>query len=250
MGDLFDGYRLAAAWDEVFASNGVPHAGTAALYAALQALSAEDLDGRANALANAFRDQGITFDVSGEERPFPLDLVPRLIAAQEWHVVERGVIQRIRALEAFLADVYAAQEVLRDGVVPRRVVVSSSAHCRPAYGVTPPNGVRIHVSGIDRVRDEAGEFRVLEDNLRTPSGVSYVVENRRAMARVFPELLATHRVRPVDTYPARLLHALRAAAPAGIDDPTVVVLTPGVYNRSRPSTSSTPISRASSECSK
>ncbi len=230
MGDLFDGYRLDAAWDEVFASNGVPHAGTSALYAALQALSAEDLDGRANALANAFRDQGITFDVSGEERPFPLDLVPRLIAAQEWDVVERGVVQRIRALEAFLADVYAGQEVLRDGVVPRRVVVSSSAHCRPAYGVTPPNGVRIHVSGIDLVRDEAGDFRVLEDNLRTPSGVSYVVENRRAMARVFPELLATHRVRPVDTYPARLLHALRAAAPAGIDDPTVVVLTPGVYN--------------------
>lgn len=145
-------------------------------------------------------------------------------------MVARGVVQRVRALEAFLADVYGTQEVLRDGVVPRRVVVSSSAHCRPAYGVTPPNGVRIHVSGIDLVRDEAGEFRVLEDNVRTPSGVSNVVENRRAMARVFPELLATHRVRPVDAYPTRLLHALRAAAPAGIDDPTVVVLTPGGYN--------------------
>ena len=230
MGDLFDGYRMDTAWDEVFASPGVPHASTAALHAALQALSSGDLDGRANALANAFRDQGITFDVSGEERPFPLDLVPRLVAADEWATVERGVVQRVKVLEAFLADVYDEQHVLRDAIVPRRVVVSSTAHCRAAYGVTPANGVRIHVSGVDLVRDEAGRFRVLEDNLRTPSGVSYVVENRRAMARVFPELLATHRVRPVDTYPARLLHALRCAAPAGVDDPTVVVLTPGVYN--------------------
>ena len=235
MGDLFEGYGSAAsaaggAWDEVFTASGEPRPESEALHAALQALSAEDLDSRAAALANAFRDQGITFSLSGEERPFPLDLVPRVVDPVEWERVERGVAQRVRALEAFLADIAGAQEILDDGVVPRRVVVSSSAHERAAHGVNPPNGVRIHICGTDLIRDEQGEFRVLEDNLRTPSGVSYVIENRRAMARVFPELLATHRVRPVGDYPARLLHALRAAAPAGVDDPTVVVLTPGIWN--------------------
>ncbi len=230
MTDLFDGYRVDGAYDEVFSEPGVPHAQSRALFAALQAMSAGDLDGRSAAMARAFRDQGITFSLSGEERPFPLDLVPRVVQAAEWVDVERGVVQRVRALEAFLADVHGRQEVLRDGIVPRRVITSSSAHVTAAYGVVPANGVRVHVSGIDLIRDEAGEFRVLEDNLRTPSGVSYVVENRRAMGRVFPELFATHRIRPVDAYPARLLHGLRAAAPAGVDDPNVVVLTPGVYN--------------------
>ncbi|MCU1594458.1 MAG: hypothetical protein JWO12_1850, partial [Frankiales bacterium] len=166
----------------------------------------------------------------GEERTFPLDLVPRVVTASEWTTVEKGVQQRVRTLEAFLADVYGDQQVLKDGIVPRHVIVSSSAHCRAAQGVNPANGVRVHVSGVDLIRDEQGVFRVLEDNLRTPSGISYVVENRRAMARVFPELFASHRVRPVAEYPARLLSALKAAAPEGVDDPTVVVLTPGVYN--------------------
>ena len=230
MGDLFDGYPLGAAWDEVFARDGTPHPDSAALHAALQQMSAEDLSSRSAALQRAFRDQGITFSLSGEERTFPLDLVPRVIAAQEWEVIERGVQQRVRALEAFLADVYGAQHVIQDGIVPRAVVVSSSAHCRPAHGVAPANGVRVHVCGVDLIRDEHGEFRVLEDNLRTPSGVSYVVENRRAMSRVFPELFASHRVRPVADYPAQLLNALKAAAPTGVSDPNVVVLTPGVYN--------------------
>ncbi len=232
MSDLFDGYRLDAdgAYDEVFAAPGRPHACNAALHAALQQLSSADLDSRAAALARAFRDQGITFSLSGEERPFPLDLVPRVVPAHEWATVERGVRQRVRTLEAFLADVHGAQEVLHDGIVPRRTIASSTAHTRAAYGVVPANGVRVHVSGVDLIRDEQGDFRVLEDNLRTPSGVSYVVENRRAMARTFPELLATHRVRPVSDYPARLLSALQAAAPVRAAAPTVVVLTPGVYN--------------------
>ncbi len=230
MGDLFDGYALGAAWDEVFARDGSPHPESAALHAALREMSAEDLASRGTALTRAFRDQGITFSLSGEERTFPLDLVPRVVTASEWVDVERGVQQRVRALEAFLADVYGEQAALKDGIVPRHVLVTSTAHCRAAHGVTPPNGVRVHVSGVDLIRDEAGQFRVLEDNLRTPSGISYVVENRRAMARVFPELFASHRVRPVAEYPARLLHALRAAAPHGVTDPTVVVLTPGVYN--------------------
>ena len=230
MSDLFDGYPLGAAWDEVFARDGTPHRDSAALHAALQQLSAEDLTSRSSTLQRAFRDQGITFSLSGEERPFPLDLVPRVVAAQEWEVIERGVQQRVRALEAFLADVHGGQEVVRDGIVPRRVLVSSSAHCRPAHGVVPANGVRVHVSGVDLIRDEQGQFRVLEDNLRTPSGISYVVENRRAMGRAFPELFASHRVRPVADYPGRLLDALKAAAPGGVTNPNVVVLTPGVYN--------------------
>ena len=230
MGDLFDGYALGAAWDEVFARDGTPHPESAALHAALQEMSAEDLASRATALSRAFRDQGITFSLGAEERPFPLDLVPRVVTAAEWESVDTGVQQRVRALEAFLADVHDEQAVVHDGVVPRRVLVSSTAHCRAAHGVVPANGVRVHVSGVDLIRDEEGRFRVLEDNLRTPSGISYVVENRRAMARVFPELFATHRVRPVAEYPARLLAALRAAAPAGVHEPTVVVLTPGIYN--------------------
>ncbi|MCW2621569.1 MAG: hypothetical protein JWL64_1171, partial [Frankiales bacterium] len=232
MSELFEGYALRAggAYDEVFSAPGHPRPPSAALYAALQSLSAEDLDSRSTALARAFRDQGITFSLSGEERPFPLDLVPRVVEADEWEVVERGVSQRVRTLEAFLADVHGPGEVLKDGIVPRRVIASSSAHTRAAYGVNPANGVRVHVSGVDLIRDEQGTFRVLEDNLRTPSGVSYVIENRRAMARVFPELFDSHRVRPVSDYPERLLAALRAAAPRDVDEPVVVVLTPGVYN--------------------
>jgi uncharacterized circularly permuted ATP-grasp superfamily protein len=230
MGDLFDGYALGAAWDEVFDRAGVPHPESAALHAALQEMSSDDLAAKSTALARAFRDQGITFSLGNEERPFPLDLVPRVVTAHEWETVERGVQQRVRCLEAFLADVYGPQECIKDGLVPRHVIMSSSAYTRAAHGVNPPNGVRVHVSGVDLIRDEAGEFRVLEDNLRTPSGISYVVENRRAMARVFPELFATHRIRPVAEYPARLLSALKASAPEGVNDPNVVVLTPGVYN--------------------
>jgi uncharacterized circularly permuted ATP-grasp superfamily protein len=228
--DLFDGYAVGAAWDEVFGRDGAPRASARGLYDALSVLSADDLHGRSAALARAFRDRGITFSLSGEERPFPLDLVPRIVPAQEWEEIERGVVQRVQTLEAFLADLADAQQVLEDGIVPRSLVLSSTSYSRVGYGVKPANGVRIHVSGVDLVRDEEGRFRVLEDNLRTPSGVSYVLENRRAMARAFPDLLAAHRVRRVTEYPARLLEALRAAAPAGVDDPNVVVLTPGVYN--------------------
>ncbi len=177
----------------------------------------------------AFRDPGITFQLSGEERPFPLDLVPRILPADEWRTIETGVRQRVLALEAFLADVYGPGRILSEGVIPRRLVVTSTNFQRAAAGIIPPRGVRVHVAGIDLVRDAEGRFRVLEDNLRTPSGISYVIENRRAMTRVFPELFASHRVRRVADYPTQLLEALRAST-APVDDPVVVVLTPGVHN--------------------
>jgi uncharacterized circularly permuted ATP-grasp superfamily protein len=230
MADLFEDYRLGPGWDEMFGEAGVPREAYEALYATLQPLSSADLGVRAEVLARAFLDQGITFALKGVERPFPLDIVPRIISAAEWQYVQAGVAQRIRALEAFLADVYGAGQVLADGVVPRRILVTSGHFHREAAGFVPPNGVRVHVAGVDLIRDEDGTYRVLEDNVRTPSGVSYVMENRRAMAHVLPEVFSATRVQPVEDYPAHLLRALRAAAPAGVDDPTVVVLTPGVHN--------------------
>ncbi|MBV8984923.1 MAG: circularly permuted type 2 ATP-grasp protein [Acidimicrobiia bacterium] len=214
----------------MFEAAGVPRSHYAPLYDSLCTLTADDYRERCRERDRSFRDQGITFSLSGEERPFPLDLVPRVIPPDEWETIESGVAQRVRTLEAFLADLYDNAQVLRDGIVPHHLVHSSTHFHRQAVGVDPPNGVRIHVAGIDLVRDRAGTYRVLEDNLRTPSGISYVIENRRAMTHVFPELFASHRVRPVGDYPFHLLEALRADAPAGRDEPTVVVLTPGVHN--------------------
>jgi uncharacterized circularly permuted ATP-grasp superfamily protein len=246
MGHLFDGYGRAStgtrpaprrpAWDEMFSSP--PSASGSAtardsyreIHSALAAMTQEELRGRTDALASSYLAQGVTFDFAGEERPFPLDAVPRVIEQVEWLRIEAGVKQRVRALEAFLADVYGPQYAVRDGVIPASLITSSSNYHRQAAGITSANGVRIHVSGIDLIRDEAGEWRVLEDNVRVPSGVSYVISNRRVMAQTLPELFVSMRVRPVGDYPNRLLQALRASAPAGVDDPNVVVLTPGVYN--------------------
>jgi uncharacterized circularly permuted ATP-grasp superfamily protein len=234
-GAQFDGYLSpkrphAGAYDEMFDPDGVVRAPYRALYESIAALDSTELTARSAALDRAMVDQGITFSLSGQERPFPLDIVPRVVAAGEWARLERGVAQRVRALEAFLADVYGDAQILRDGVVPRRLITSCAHFQREAFGINPPNGVRIHVSGVDLVRDEEGTFRVLEDNLRNPSGVSYVMENRRTMARVFPDLFAQHRVRPVGDYASHLLRALRAAAAPNVADPTVVVLTPGMHN--------------------
>jgi uncharacterized circularly permuted ATP-grasp superfamily protein len=230
VGDLLDDYPTVAGYDEMFGAGPAPRDQYRALHAALQTLSRVDFDERCSARDRAFRDQGITFQLSGEERPFPLDLVPRILPAAEWALVERGVAQRVRALELFLADVYGPGRILEDRVIPRRLVVSSPQFERAASGIVPHRGVHIHVAGIDLVRDAEGRFRVLEDNVRTPSGISYVVENRRAMTRVFPELFASHRVRRVSDYPTRLLESLRATAPPSVTDPCVVVLTPGVHN--------------------
>jgi len=201
-----------------------------AIHRALSEMSTEDLRGRVEALAGAYLSQGVTFDFAGEERPFPLDVVPRVIAPDEWRDVNLGVVQRVRALEAFLDDVYGARRCVADGVVPASLIASSSHFHRQAAGIAAANGVRIQVAGIDVIRDESGGWRVLEDNVRVPSGVSYVLANRRALSQMVPEMFADMRVQPVVDYPNRLLGALRAAAPSGVEDPTVVVLTPGVFN--------------------
>ncbi|HEX3611713.1 MAG TPA: circularly permuted type 2 ATP-grasp protein [Sporichthyaceae bacterium] len=230
MADLLEDYPFGAAWDEMFAGRGEPRAAMVGVHQAVRALAPEELRARADSLAQGFLDRGVTFALGGEERPFPLDIVPRVITAAEWDVLSRGVSQRVRALEAFLADVYDRGEVFADGVIPRRLIVTSAHFHREAADIIPANGVRVLVSGIDVIRDEAGEFRVLEDNIRTPSGVSYVIENRRAMTHGLPEAFSSHRIMPVSDYPQRLLAAARAAAPEGTADAEVVVLTPGVYN--------------------
>jgi len=227
--DLFDGYPLGAAYDEMFSSSGV-RPRYAPVHRTLSNLTAAEVASRADSLARSYVAQGVTFDFAGEERPFPLDVVPRVITPEEWQTISTGVTQRVKAIEAFLADVYGKQEVIKDGVVPLRLIQSSAEYKRAAEAIHPAGGVRCHVSGVDIVRDGAGQLRVLEDNVRTPSGVSYVVANRQAMVRSFPELFSQMRVRPVNDYPQRLLAALLATAPEGTADPTVVVLTPGVHN--------------------
>ena len=217
-----------AAFDEMLDAGG-PRAADEPLLAALERLGP---DGRAERARqrDAYLDRhGITFTLGERERPLPMDLVPRLITASDWAVIEAGVAQRLHALEAFLADVYGPGMIFQDRVIPRSLVTTSTHFARQAWGLRPANGVRIHVSGIDLIRDEAGVFRVLEDNLRNPSGVSYVLENRRTLAHVLPEIFADYRVRTVGEYPEHLLDALRAAAPTAGSQPTEGVLTPGVH---------------------
>ena len=182
----------------------------------------------------AFHRVGITFAVYGEEsgteRLIPFDIVPRIIPAAEWATLEAGLKQRVRALNMFLDDVYHDQKILDAGVIPRQKVLGNSQYRPGMQGVDVPRGIYAHIAGIDIVRAGAGEFYVLEDNLRVPSGVSYMMENRKMMMRLFPELFAKQSIAPVEHYPDLLLENLRAVAPDGVTNPTVVVLTPGMYN--------------------
>jgi uncharacterized circularly permuted ATP-grasp superfamily protein len=182
----------------------------------------------------AFQRVGITFAVYGEdtgtERLIPFDLVPRIIPRDEWAMLERGLEQRVAALNAFLEDIYHDQRILAEGRVPRERVLGNAQYRPEMHGMRVPGGIYAHIAGVDLVRAGQGEFYVLEDNLRVPSGVSYMVENRKMMMRLFPELFATQSVRPVQHYPDLLLENLRAVAPDGGDSPTVAVLTPGPYN--------------------
>jgi uncharacterized circularly permuted ATP-grasp superfamily protein len=213
-----------------FLIEGQPRPGLERIWEALLLMSKEGFTSLAKQRDLYLAMQGITFTLSGVERPLPVDLIPRVIAAHEWQLIEAGVKQRVNTLEAFLSDIYSEQQVLKDGVVPRALIQSSEHYQRAAHGIKPPNAVHIHVAGIDLVRDQHGTLRVLEDNLRSPSGVSYVLENRRTMAHVVPELFEGYSIRSVDKYPEKLIASLIAAAPHGVSKPNVVVLTPGVHS--------------------
>ena len=200
----------------------------------LSAASSERITQKRKEAEIAFHRVGITFTVYGEEagteRTIPFDIVPRIIPAGEWQVLQQGLRQRIKALNKFLHDIYHAQEILRDGVIPSDRVLNNSQYRPIMQGIDIPNGVYAHIAGIDIVRAGAGEFYVLEDNLRVPSGVSYMLEDRKMMMRLFPELFANHSVAPIEHYPDLLLETLRGVAPENAADPTVVLLTPGAYN--------------------
>jgi uncharacterized circularly permuted ATP-grasp superfamily protein len=232
-GPLFNHYEsLPSTFDELFDA-GVPRPAFARVIELLDALGKDQL-ARAQMLAeNALLQQGVTFSVYGDsrgtEKIFPFCLLPRLIAAADWIKLERGLQQRLRALGLFLDDIYGDQKILAAGVVPAEMVLGAQSYRPMLRGIKPPGGVRIHISGVDLIRDTAGTWRVLEDNLRTPSGVSYVVENRLMSKRMFPRVFDAARVQRVDHYPTRLAETLRSVAPV-TNDPHAVVLTPGPYN--------------------
>lgn len=220
---------------EMSDGGGEPRAHYQRLYQRLDGFDADDLESRVNLIDSLFRRQGITFAVYGSdeglERTWPLDLVPRIIPATEWAHVEKGLTQRVQALNAFLEDIYVGEQaVINDGIIPRWLVESSDGYVPAAVGIRVTAGARCVVSGIDIVRDGEGVYRVLEDNLRVPSGVSYVLENRVAMTRVLPVAFSRYRIRPVGHYGSSLLRSLRSISPAATNDPAVVVLTPGVFN--------------------
>lgn len=200
----------------------------------LRAISAQDMARKHQDADVIFRRMGITFnvygDASGVERVIPFDMVPRILSAREWDIIARGVCQRADAINAFLNDVYHEQAIIKAGVVPTDLVLGNPAFQPQALGLRVPGGVYAHIAGIDVVRTGEDEFYVLEDNARTPSGVSYMLENRRAMMRLFPDLFARNAIAPISHYPELLLESLRACAPRGVDDPTLVLLTPGLYN--------------------
>ena len=197
-------------------------------------ISPDEFDQRRDEVDLAFMRQGVTFNVYGDsqgaERIFPFDLIPRIIGAREWEYLERGLIQRITALNLFLHDLYHDQRIVKDGVIPAYYILSARHFRREFVQVKIPKDIYIHICGTDLIRGGDGSWMVLEDNGRTPSGVSYVLENRQAMKRTFPQLFEETGVRPVDHYPQELLKTLQHIAPGGVVDPTVVLLTPGVYN--------------------
>ncbi len=221
-------------FDEMRAADGTVRPAYAGFAEILDGMPMESLITKQKAAEEIFRRLGITFAVYGEggstERLIPFDLIPRIIDRNEWDLVERGCIQRVNAINRFLHDVYHGQEIIRAGVVPAEFVFLNTAYRPEMVGIDPPNRTYAHVAGIDLIRTGERDFVVLEDNMRTPSGVSYLLENREIMMRLFPEAFDTQGVSPVGNYAERLLENLRAVAPGGADDPAVVLLTPGRYN--------------------
>jgi uncharacterized circularly permuted ATP-grasp superfamily protein len=234
VGQYFQGYETGGFFDEMFAAPGEVRPHYRALLERYQEMGGGEYE-RKQALADkSFLTQGITFTVysddRGTERIFPFDLIPRIIPAKEWEHLERGLVQRMTALNLFLKDIYNEQRIVKEGVIPEHYI-RTAAHFRPEFmGFRVPRDIYIHICGTDLIRDKDGRYLVLEDNGRTPSGVSYVLTNRQAMKRVFPKLFGRYSVRPIDEYPQHLLSMLNYIAPGGHPDPTIVLLTPGIYN--------------------
>ena len=225
---------MSAAFDEMYTPERVARPHYRGYESWLEAQSPQTMDNKRAEADLVFRRVGITFAVYGEaagtERLIPFDVIPRIIPADEWQQLEAGLRQRVRALNMFLHDVYHGQDIIRGGKVPADQVFGNSQYRPEMHGIDVASGIYAHIAGIDIVRAGRGEYYVLEDNLRVPSGVSYMLENRKMMMRLFPDLFARNRVAPVAHYPDVLLENLRSVAPQGVTDPLVVVLTPGMYN--------------------
>lgn len=231
---LFNGYETEGFYDEMFTPSGQPRPHYRSLFQRLNEMPLEDFRLRCQLAEHTLVNQGITFVVYGDshgvEKPWPFDLAPRIIPAEEWDHIERGLKQRLTALNEFLWDIYHEQKILADGVVPAELVYGATNYRREFRWADPPGRIYVHICGSDLIRDADGTYKVLEDNLRSPSGVSYVLENRSILTRVMPAIFRSLPVRPVDHYTTQLLQNLRELAPENIDDPNVVLLTPGVYN--------------------
>lgn len=230
----FENYDPGDFYDELFIAPGKPRPEAIPLIERINSLSPEQLLRRQQAAQKALMVLGATFNVysdsQGTERIFPFDVIPRIVSAEEWTKLEQGLKQRVYALNCFIADIYNEQKIIKDGVIPVELIESASRFLKPCIGLKPPGGIWCHITGTDLVRDRSGEWYVLEDNLRCPSGISYVLENRRVMKDSFPQLFAQMGIRPVDGYCGQLLETLLDLAPANLPEPTVVVLTPGIYN--------------------
>ena len=231
---FFNGNNRESFFDEMLGGGGevLPH--YRKFYSLFDTFKRDEFDSRRHAVDLAFLRQGVTFNVYGDargtERIFPFDLVPRIIPAREWEHIERGLTQRITALNLFLKDIYHDQKIIKDGVIPAHYILSGKHFRREFAGFKVPKDIYIHVCGTDLIRGADGTYMVLEDNGRCPSGVSYVLENRRAMKRTFPQMFESIGVRPVDHYPQELLKTLQHITPTGVVDPTIVLLTPGASN--------------------
>jgi uncharacterized circularly permuted ATP-grasp superfamily protein len=230
----FESYNPENFFDEFFEKPGQPRAEVKKLIDRVNSFADNELTNRQKAAEAAFMQMGITFGVYGDqkglEKIFPFDIIPRIINAQDWNLIERGVTQRVYALNKFIHDVYNDQKIIKDGVISKEIILSSVAYRKECLGLNPPKGIWCHISGIDLVRDENGQFYVLEDNLRCPSGVSYVLGNRRVMKHTLPVVFESLPIRPVDDYSNRLADTLRNLIPESISKPNIVILTPGIHN--------------------
>ena len=230
----FAAYSADGFYDEMFDVDGTPPPRCEGLVRRIEALSEGELLRRQRNAERTLMNLGITFTVyghdAGTEKIWPFDVVPRVVEAAEWDVIERGLKQRITALNLFIDDVYNKRQIIHDGVVPEFLLQSGKCFLPACAGLHPPRSVWCHVTGTDLVRNHDGQLYVLEDNLRCPSGVSYVLENREVMKRTFPQVFNGMRVTPVEDYPEKLLDTLLHTAPKGVDSPTVALLTPGIFN--------------------